>query len=362
MKKIAIIGAGNIGTYLVAELSSSGCEVILYSPNYKDFSNRISVIDENNIQFSEGYVSILTDNLELATTLSDIVLVTLPSYVIPQFAKKLIPFLKKGQMVGLIPGLGGGELAFKQAIQDVGCIVFGIQRVPAVARLVEYGKTVRVIGKREELFLASIPNSYSEEIANTIGEIFNIKCTSLPSYLCVSLTPSNPILHTTRLSVIFKDYHEGMVYSKMHLFYEEWDDESSELLLKCDLELQEMFKEMKEFDLSSVKSLKEHYESTTPEELTAKIHSIKGFKGLLTPMCAFKDGFVPDFNSRYFRSDFSFGLKILIDLAYILQIKVPHLKRIYNWYERIAPKEDNPHFKYSEYGITSYRDLLDFYL
>lgn len=82
-------------------------------------------------------------------------------------------------------------------------------------------------------------------------------CEPLPDYLNLTLTPSNPILHTTRLMTLFKDYVPGkIVYSSVPLFYEEWSDETTELLFKCDAEVQGLCHELKVFDLSEVKSLR----------------------------------------------------------------------------------------------------------
>ena len=43
-----------------------------------------------------------------------------------------------------------------------GATVFGVQRVPSVARLTEYGNTVKAIGYRDEMFVAAIPHKETE--------------------------------------------------------------------------------------------------------------------------------------------------------------------------------------------------------
>lgn len=66
-----------------------------------------------------------------------------------------------------------------------------------------------------------------------IEGIFNIPCVSLPNYLSVSLTPSNPILHTSRLYSMFKDYTPGKKYDRNFLFYKEWSLEVAQLMISC---------------------------------------------------------------------------------------------------------------------------------
>ena len=80
----------------------------------------------------------------------------------------------------------------------------------------------------------------------------------MPNYLSVSLTPSNPILHPTRLYSIFKDYQEGMVYKNIPLFYEDWTDEASTYLIKCDKELRQILNKIK-VDTSHIVPLLKHY-------------------------------------------------------------------------------------------------------
>jgi opine dehydrogenase len=108
-----------------------------------------------------------------------------------------------------------------------------------------------------------------------------------------------------------------------------------------------------------VKSLKIHYESDTPEKLTRKIASIEGFKGIKTPMVETSEGFLPDFNSRYFKADFPYGLAILIQIAELSGVKTPNMRMAWNWYLKVTGEEK--HFSYSEYGINSLEDFILFY-
>ena len=266
--------------------------------------------------------------------------------------------MKEGTKIGLVPGTGGGECAFKECI-DKGCVVFGLQRVPSVARLIEYGKTVCATGYRDTLCVASLPHRYTAECCELISSIFDMPCTQLPNYLNLTLTPSNPILHTTRLRIIFKDYQEGKEYEYVPLFYEEWDDESSELLIRCDNEVQQICKALKEFDLTYVKSLLIHYESENAEQLTQKISSIKGFKGLKTPTIFVEGKYQPDLHSRYFTADFSYGMVILKQIADFVGVDIPYINQTLSWYKAVAKEKEE--FVYENFGIYNLNDFRDFY-
>ena len=234
---ITIVGAGNIGTQIAVHCAHKGHDVTFFTSKYSLISKELKIVNElDEIQLT-GCIKEATDSAEKAFGDADLIFVTVPAFHMQKTAQTMLPYLKNGAKICLVPGSGGGEFAFKAAI-DKGCVLLGLQRVPSVARLVEYGKTVCATGYRDELFVAAIPTSCVDECADIIANIFDMKCSALPSYLNITLIPSNPILHTTRLRTIFSDYTKGKEYQDIPLFYEGWTDESSDLLLKCDAEVQ----------------------------------------------------------------------------------------------------------------------------
>ena len=68
------------------------------------------------------------------------------------------------------------------------------------------------------MFVAAIPHKETGECCKIIENIIGIKTTPLPNYLNITLTPSNPILHTTRLRNLYGDWKKGVVYKKVPLF------------------------------------------------------------------------------------------------------------------------------------------------
>ncbi|MBO4432943.1 MAG: NAD/NADP octopine/nopaline dehydrogenase family protein [Clostridia bacterium] len=357
--KITIVGGGNIGTQFAVHCSQKN-DVIVFTSKPETFCETVSIVDENGNEVLESKKIKATNNQDEAFLSADLIFITYPAPFMENISKKLCKYSKPGLKIGLVPGTGGGECAFKDLIKS-GVTVFGLQRVPSVARLVERGKAVRAVGYRNELFVASLPGNEACFIADTIQDIFGIKCTPLPNYLSVTLTPSNPILHTARLKTVFKDYKCGVKYSSLPLFYEDWDDESGELLFKCDAEVQNICKALcsRGFDVSGVKSLKEHYESDTPSALTNKIRSIKGFKGLTSPAIKSDDKYIPDFNARYFSADFPYGLNVLIQIGDFLGIDIENMKETMDWYRKVSGNTSE--FSYKKYGINNLSDFLDFY-
>ena len=113
-------------------------------------------------------------------------------------------------------------------------------------------------------------------------------------------------------------------------------------------------------DLSSVRSLKDHYESPTPHALTEKIRSISAFRGIGSPMKEVADGWAPDFTSRYFTCDFVYGLELLREFGDVLNIQTPTMDRIMAWYRNVSGDKNQP-IDLALCGIDSKKAIFEFY-
>ena len=357
-RKIAVIGAGNIGTQFACICASKGYIVNVHSSKPEHFDMELEIVNENN-EVVKGKVAKVTSDMGEAVQGCSVLFVTHPAFQLKKTAELILPYVNDGMNICIIPGTGGAEFAFRECIK-AGATLCGLQRVPGVARLEKYGKRVRVEGLRERLFLAAIPSSKATELANFVESLFDIPCEAMLNYLSVTLTPSNPILHTTRLRTLFADYSEGVVYERNPLFYGEWSDESSALLLACDEELQQMCKMISDMDLTNVRSLKLHYESNTVDAMTKKMCSIKSLHNLTSPMKKVDGGWIPDFNSRYFTADFPYGLAILESMAVILGFDAKNIRETMDWYRKVSG--DNSRLELKDYGIQKLQDFYTFYI
>lgn len=357
--RITVVGGGNVGTQFMVHCAAKGHDVIAYTSDPSVFSKHLNIVDENGVTTLEGDISLATNDPGKAFGDAELIMITLPSNLMKGIAQKVYEHAPASAVIGVVPGNGGSECAFEKCIEK-GNVFFALERVPAIARLVQKGHTVKSTGYRKELHVAAIPSSKAEECAAIIESIYDKPCRVIPNFLNLTMTPSNPILHTTRLRTIFKDYEPGVVYERLPLFYEEWSDESSELLIKCDEEVQQICHALPEFRLEFVKSLRIHYESSTVEAMTAKISSIPAFKGLKTPYVEVEGGLIPDFHSRYFTADFSYGLSIIKQIAVFADVDTPNIDEVLVWYERYRVEQGG--FSYSDYGINTREDFDRFYL
>ena len=355
--KILVIGGGNIGTQFACVCSSKGYRVNMLSSKPELFDGTLTVVDEYDHEIT-GQLNLVTSDVAEAVKGCSLIIVTHPAFRLKNIADQLLPYINEDTHIIVVPGTGGAEFAFWKCIR-AGATLVGLQRVPTVARLEQYGKRVRCEGLRPELYIGSLPNERSTDLSGFMSYLWGIPCHWLPNYLNITLTPSNPILHTTRLRTLFADYEEGIVYENNPLFYGEWSDDSSELLIKCDEELQVMLRLMNKLDLQGVRSLKLHYESNNAKELTAKINSIKSLHNLHSPMKKTDAGWVPDFSSRYFTADFPYGLAIIQEFAQLLDYNAPNIKETMDWYRRVTG--DVSHLVLADYGVRSLEDVYSYY-
>ena len=357
--KITIVGGGNIGTQFAVHCAEKGHEVTVYTSKPEVFDGHLIIVDENDIIIHEGDIQLATFDPEIAFRNAEFIMVTMPATMMNTVAEAIFDHADASSMIGVVPGNGGSECAFRKCIER-GNVFFGIERVPAIARLVKKGKTVKSTGYRGELHVAALPKHNAEMCAGLIENIFDKRTTVIPNFLNLTMTPSNPILHTTRLRTLFADWHEGVVYDSMPLFYEEWDDASSEILIACDEEVQKICRALSEFELQYVTSLRVHYESPTVEAMTRKISSIAAFKGLTTPVVKVDGGVIPDLHSRYFTADFSYGLTIIKQVADFAGVQTPNIDDTMAWYKSIAVEKEE--FRFEDYGITDRETFKQFYL
>ena len=138
------------------------------------------------------------------------------------------------------------------------------------------------------------------------------------------------MLHPARLYTMWKGWHPGVVYDNNPFFYSDWTLEASELLLQMDDEFQNLLRALHVRE-GAIPTILDYYECSDAESLTRKFHDIPAFRGILSPMIQTTEGYVPDFQSRYFKEDFPYGMHYIVDLARQNNTDIPFIQEIYNW-------------------------------
>jgi ketopantoate reductase len=153
---IAVIGGGNIGTQFACVCASKGYKVNLCSSKPELYDGILETIDEFGNR-TVGKLNKVCSSIQEAVKECSIIFITHPAFRLKAIADQIQPHIKNNVSICVVPGTGGAEFAFLDCIRK-GAALSGLQRVPSVARLEQYGKRVRCEGLRKELFLASVPN------------------------------------------------------------------------------------------------------------------------------------------------------------------------------------------------------------
>lgn len=326
--KITICGGGSLGHVCIGVLSSHvGVEVSLLTINPEAWNNRVLVTDIEGKEFN-GTLQIVSSNPADVIPEADIVFLCLPGFAIEPTLSKIKPYLSESTIVGSIVS-STGFFFVAHRLLGTEARLFGFQRVPYIARTVEYGKSANLLGYKSSLNVAleNIPDSAA--FRSRLESLFNTPVNLLGCFYEAALTNSNPILHTGRLYSMWHDW-DGTPYDHCILFYKEWDLASAQKLIDMDQEFMHLLKVLP-MNASAIPSLLEYYESSDAESLAAKLRSIKAFEGIKAPMVETKQGWIPDFSTRYFTEDFPYGLKIIRDLAHEHNIETPNIDQVYDW-------------------------------
>jgi len=108
---VAVIGAGNVGCALAADLALRGTEVRLCTRS----AQRLAPIRETGLTATGAVtgstpIAVLTTSVHEAVTGAEIVAVTVPTPALPHYADALVEAVRPAQLLWLNPGHSGGAL------------------------------------------------------------------------------------------------------------------------------------------------------------------------------------------------------------------------------------------------------------
>ena len=328
MKTICICGGGSLGHVCAGVFVSKGYKVSILTGHPEKWQKDISVVDPDGKVF-QGALSNVTSEPSEVIADADIVLLCLPGYLIEKQLLEIRSYLLPSTIVGsIVSSTGFFFIAHKVLPKTLG--LFGFQRVPFIARVNEYGRTASLLGYKSLLKVAVENINDQNGLIDELSEVLMTPIELLNNYYEASLTNSNPILHTGRLFTLWRSPETHLPMKHCIRFYADWTDEASEILLAMDDEFGELLNKLR-VSRKVVPTLLDYYDCQDAKDLTRKIRSIPAFLPILAPMVETSEGWIPDFNSRYFTEDFPFGLKFIRDLAREYGISTPTIDKVYEW-------------------------------
>ena len=366
--KISIIGSGNIGTAIAADLARNH-QVNIYSSKPHLFDGNLTFVSTDSNESFTSTVALASDDYKKVLEGADIIFIALPTNIIKPTILKIQQFIHEGSIVGFVPGAGGVEF-MAHPLRERGAVIFGFERVPYIARLVEYGRIVSA-SKKPRYRVASLPSSNASNLSATISDLFARPCDPVNSFMALCLTPT---LHCSRLYDLYKDYQKGDVLYDDPLFYGEWRDSASMICFEMDRELHQVCDALEQYGIptNEVVPYTVHYESPTVESLTKKLRSIPSLKNIKGPVTDNNGVLTLDLESRYFTESYPYRLGVVKGLSVILGVEIQFTDKVLRWYQTLSGKEyftnDNNLGKDADdssipqkYGINSIIDLKRYY-
>ncbi len=338
MKSICICGGGSLGHVVAGYLASKGNKVNILTSRPEQWNDTLTINAVGGRTFN-GHLNQVSSIPADVIPEVQIVLFCLPGYANRSELEKIKESLTEGTFVGCVFSSTGFFFEAQKILPET-IPLFGFQRVPFIARTAEYGHSANLLGYKNahKIAVERATEEKKEDFRQWLEEVLEVPVRLLANYFEASITNSNPLLHTSRLYTMFKDWQPGVTYPRMVYFYEEWTEEAADIYIRMDKELALLLDKLP-VTPGFLPNVLDYYESHDAISLCNKLRSIQGFKGITSPMVEVSDGkWVPDFKSRYFTEDFGYGLKYLWELAHQNGVPTPMIDEVYEWGSNIRRK------------------------
>lgn len=328
MKRICIAGGGNLAHTCIGRFSQiPGLEINLLTGKPDRWSDGI-IVHTPDGRVLNGRIFKRSSDPAKVVPGSDIVLLCLPAYCVENILLRIRPYLGDKTIVGSIVANTGFFIYCHRLLAPT-TRLFGLQRVPYISRVVDYGREANLLSYSSGLYMATENIPDREAFRLFTEKLFGIDTKLVDTFYEVTLSNSNPILHTGRIYTMWKDW-DGTPYDRCPLFYKEWTLQASELEIRMDKEFFRLLHAIG-VNTGNIQTMLTHYDSTDAAELTRKLQSIKAFENILSPMTKVQGGWIPDFTSRYFTEDFPYGLRFIKELAAEHNVSTPNIDMVYDW-------------------------------
>lgn len=220
MKKVTIIGSGNAGLTAAYHFTKQGAEVCLYGA--KGFDQTLTDIEKrggiealaelNGVSLSyAGFEKIakVTRDLKEAVEFSDMLILPVPSFAQEPLFTEMLPHLKDGQIVMLMPG-NYGSLVLNRIKNEKGYNDLDITFVDAIsipwATRIAGEAELAILGMKEFLPVAALPASRTKATIERLQPVFPLPLEALQNVISVGLENINygghPLLTTLNMGLL----------------------------------------------------------------------------------------------------------------------------------------------------------------
>ena len=293
----------------------------------------------------------VTTDARTAVEDADIVIITVPAHARPQTLQAIAPHLSSSKpvYVGAIPGFCGFDWLAEATLADrPNLVIWGMKDVPHTAFELTPGRSIKMGGSKSRLYVATHARE-SQESRQRLEEILTVlygPCvTMLDNYLEITLTPGNPIMHSSVIYGLigpFGQWHRKIFPQRM-CWWTECPELGAYFLERMDQESQDLCAVISQrmgIDLSSVKSLKQEIVEAYGEQIRDQssmlsiLRTNQAYNDILAPMVPAdgnRAGYVIERESRAFNEDVAYGLVLLVEMAKRFELKVPYIEEVLQW-------------------------------
>lgn len=201
--KFAVLGSGNGARAWCAQIAARGLPVVMWEPleateDYLKLKEEKEMYLEGDMNIG-GKLAAVTMDIEEAMDGAEFLLVIVPSFAHEPIFRKMIPHLKDGQNVVVVPGNFAGfrlKKMMKEAGVERDITISEMTTMPYACRIKNYN-TVTVYKKKFALGMGTSPKEKNADIIKALNEVFAGYVEYLPAnnLLEVDLDNCNCIVH-----------------------------------------------------------------------------------------------------------------------------------------------------------------------
>eukprot|EP01064_Diplonema_japonicum_P033688 TRINITY_DN6718_c0_g1_i1.p1 TRINITY_DN6718_c0_g1~~TRINITY_DN6718_c0_g1_i1.p1 ORF type:complete len:415 (+),score=98.80 TRINITY_DN6718_c0_g1_i1:65-1309(+) len=348
---VTVCGAGNAAHVMVSHLSSLGCDVRWLAPFGNEQESLVEGLKKHGGILMNGKVGkprVVTKSAMEAIPGSKFVFIPLPVFAHEATLRAVVPFCEEDCVIVVLPATGAFDWTAEKVFKDLNkrVDVAGVGPLPYVCRTRKFGEEVNLLGVKSRVGMACTKGADAKAIAGQIENMLGFQVVVFPSFLSITLTPTNPIMHPGRMygMLVAKKYWRESTppLTKNVLFYDECDEVSSQWIHRLDNENQMIVKKLEELLPGCIKDsvlpvnqyLKWAYGSSITDHSSAGAcyRTNKQFHGVASPLLEVAPGYwVPNFKSRYFTEDIPFGLLTNKGIAELIGVPTPSMDCVIEW-------------------------------
>lgn len=293
----------------------------------------------------------VTTDARTAVEDADIVIITVPAHARPQTLQAIAPHLSSSKpvYVGAIPGFCGFDWLAEATLADrPNLVIWGMKDVPHTAFDLTAGRSIKMGGGKSRLYVATHARESQESrqrLEEMLTALYGPCVTMLDNYLEITLTPGNPIMHSSVIYGLIGPYGQWhrKIFPQRMCWWTECPELGAYFLERMDQESQDLCAVISQrmgIDLSSVKSLKQEIVEAYGEQIrdSSSMLSIlrtnQAYNDILAPMVPAdrnRAGYVIERESRAFNEDVAYGLVLLVEMAKRFELKVPYIEEVLQW-------------------------------